>query len=195
MQLRPHGIHSKLGQDEGHRNVSTPPQPSDPPSPSHCGLKGEDMTEFTKQGSAVSDSEIDAFEAKIGLPIPAAYRAFLKVNNGGQPEFPYFEFSKHHDEIGDFEVFYALGGSVIQPSLEEAFENEKAYLPTGHFPIGRSGGNDLFTVSTDHQNAGCVWCRDYEIYSGNADHRASYFLVNQDFQEFLGSLCEWKWDD
>lgn len=43
------------------------------------------MTEFSETGPPVTTADVDAFEAKIGSPLPEDYRRFLLTTNGGVP--------------------------------------------------------------------------------------------------------------
>ena len=77
--------------------------------PSMAGrLAFRDTMVITEQicEEVVTDEALAEFQRKLGLPIPACYREFLKVHNGGRPGPSRFEFKGAEGKVEKDNVHY-----------------------------------------------------------------------------------------
>lgn len=146
-----------------------------------------------RQGTRkATESQIKAFEKKIGCELPEEYRSFLMTVNGGQPNpdcvrVPGVE---GFDNVGVGVLFHLQPAKPGPDELSYETERVTGLIPEGHLPIG--GSSDLFTLSLRPKSFGCVywWFHETDDLDGDGNflESAGYLLAGS-FNEFLTRIA------
>lgn len=101
---------------------------------------------------AVEPAEVGALERELGRPLPAAYRAFLEVANGGQLDYAIRVPNEPDGEVTCYSDLYALGcgddGKYGYGTLLGEYRAARDWWLAsevnleGWLPIARTGGDD-----------------------------------------------------
>lgn len=138
----------------------------------------------------IDEATLDAVQARIGRPIPAAYRRFLLEHNGGWPE------------PGDFSITWANGRQeqisvewFLPVNTQEVIDLEatlKVYrdrVPEALFPIARAGGGLVcVTVAGEQQGQVFFWDHEEEAEEGEPPTWDNLYPVAEHFDAFLANL-------
>lgn len=141
-----------------------------------------------KQVPKATETQVKAFEKRIGCSLPEEYRNFLMTYNGGQPN-PDCVAVPGVEGIDNVGVGVFMHLRATKPAMDELsyeVERVKTLLPSGHLPI--AGSSDLFTLSLKPKTFGSVywWFHETEELDdeGNFLEAAGYLLAGS-FDEFL----------
>jgi hypothetical protein len=147
------------------------------------------MPKFSDSFGAVSAPKISALEKRLGVKLPADYKAFLRNTNGGCPEPNCFTVP----DRGDALVGILYGIRRKRDSCDLEYEQEQATLwdplPTGYIAIGDDPGGCLLLLSTLGKNAGQVLFWDRKGFWVRKDGHNT-FPIADSFAGFLDSLHE-----
>ena len=135
-------------------------------------------------GGAASEAALAALESRFG-PLPEDYKAFLKANDGAEPNADHVV---HYDLDGE----KGAGGVAIRrfekaediPATVDQIEGwDASYLP---FAFDSSGNYFCFHLKTQEA---CVWDHDINAYIKVADGFSGFLDVIEafDLDEFLKS--------
>jgi len=150
-----------------------------------------EITKYKGKKSA-TESQVSALEKQLGCRLPDEYRNFLLTRNGGQPNPPYVQIPAipYIDNVGVSYIFGLFGTAKEYPSLFGAIQIHGPALPEGYLPIAR--GSDLFTLSLQKKDFGCIHFWDHETDQVDDDDRflksASRLLAGS-FDEFLTRIA------
>jgi hypothetical protein len=105
----------------------------------------------------VSEIELARFERDARLVLPADYRQFLLMHNGGRPVPADFMLTVD-GETSPWRVhfFYGLNDPVESCSLKWNLEVTKDTRPPGTLPIASDEGGNMFYLRWDKPDAGSV---------------------------------------
>jgi len=139
------------------------------------------ITRFRNSGPPIEEKDIVELEHKLGVTLPADYRAFLLRTNGGRPT-P--EESFGDEEFGSMmAMFYAAKHEDITVNIaqEQYAFNER--IPEDLLPIGEDRGGSQICIGIGQGNFGKVyfWSMDDEedLEEGEKpDYRNVYLLTN-----------------
>ena len=141
-------------------------------------------------GPPVSEVELAAFEAELASPLPADYREFLLLRNGGR-FYEHIAFGLPTDEYSEQwgldEVFRFFPAPDESPcGLRWNLETHRGRIPAQTLPIGDDGDNLLLIdLNTSSRGQLWLWVRDFEL-SRKADENR--IPVAQSFAE-LAAGC------
>ncbi len=140
-------------------------------------------------GPPLTAADLQAVEARIGRPIPPAYRAFLLQHNGGYPDLADFCFADSTGDGGSVAAF--LGVNVPAPmDLEHYLHVYRDRIPPTMFPIAHDPGGNLILLATAGPDNGAVYFWDHEAEAEEGDPPTAVNLtrIAADFAAFLSSL-------
>lgn len=138
-------------------------------------------------------AEIQSFEASQQILLPAEYKQFLLLHNGGKPDRRLFRFN--HSAVGEFVGEVGMFFSIDETSTDSLFEYMETYsgrVPTDLLPVARDIGGNLICISVGNANSGQMFFWDhegeYEIpVAKEVDYRNIDFLATS-FDEFVNHL-------
>lgn len=138
----------------------------------------------------VSDESWAEFQRKLGLPIPACYREFLELHNGGRPSPRGFEFKDVHGKLQKSNVHYFFGlHSGRVGSLTQQFEMYYDRVPLGLLPIARDPFGNLILLKLTIKRDAPVLFWDHELESEDEPTMENVSLVNESFENFINTLA------
>lgn len=145
-----------------------------------------DLTELniTQGGKSMrrpppSDAVIAAFEAEIGMPLPAELKHLLRFSNGGHPELDSVDGGEGGCAVSKF--YHLTEEDRGTESLWYAIEEWRPVVGPQFIPFARTGGGDPFLLDvsvTPHSVKICRHDEDMEIYE-----------VSPSFEAFIDSLA------
>jgi hypothetical protein len=131
---------------------------------------------------AVSDAELDLFEAELGAPLPRPYREFLQANNGGFPASNFAIWTNGSDRLF-VQYFFPLSSSATE-SLQQNLTSFPINLSHRRLlPIAVEGGGSYFLLNLDDGSV-VLWDRDPE------SPEAEFRQLSSDFSAFLNACGE-----
>ena len=134
-----------------------------------------------------TDEQLLALERWLGSSIPSAYRDFLKIVNGGSPNYAGVSDPVDYDEEETYlEEFYCLGFSDDEYrmdliELNEYNRSDECYtVPRNVLMVG--GANCVYQVgiSVDPSNYGSVLIWHPDCITWNSDQE----MADQDWEQF-----------
>jgi hypothetical protein len=141
--------------------------------------------EIVEAGENVTPEQVEAFEKKLGHPLPAAYRDFLSAHNGGRPIPSVIDIADCPSGATDVQVFLGLTGQFESETLEWSWDVFRERIPERLLPIADDSFGNLFCISLAGNDAGQVLFLDrYE------ESESRPYFVAKDFTEFLNKLRE-----
>jgi hypothetical protein len=140
---------------------------------------------FFEEGPPLRDADIDAFEQRVGVPLPPEYRAFLLVHNGGRVE-PATLYAYPSAAI---QYFLSIGGPIDASTCWDTFRNP-AYprMPPEHFPIAECEGGDLLTMVFEGPERGHIYHWDHEEEGDDTFTYENLTVVATSLDELLAGL-------
>jgi SMI1 / KNR4 family (SUKH-1) len=107
------------------------------------------------RGRAVSESEIAALEARIGIALPEDYRRFLLEVNGGRP-------TPENAEVSQLVItgLLSLGAEHESRDIEKCAEWAKESLPHPDLMLIGYADGALILLAHDGPHRGEVWSKD-----------------------------------
>lgn len=136
-------------------------------------------------GPPLHAEDLELFEKKQGITLPASYKAFLLATNGGRPERDLFAIrGLKGNPQGRIHVFFGLNDPVQSCNLDWNLDVFRERLPAGLLPIATTEGADKICLVVTGKPLGQVVYWDGHA---RADERSLYFLAD-DFASFGSSL-------
>src|SRR5665213_632955 len=140
---------------------------------------------------ATSPQEIDAVEARLGIELPAEYRAWLFRFNGGQPKPGTFHFkgvAEHSESVAWF--FAVYDGEYNNFETEYwAFKMQARRLPDALVPIADDGLGNIVCLAITGPDVGKIFFWDHELESDTGTPTYDNCrLVADSFGEFIDML-------
>jgi hypothetical protein len=139
------------------------------------------LTDLMNSGESVTDVDLDQFEGELGYSLPADYRSFLKLRNGG--------FLAYRSSFDDWPLdqLFSLYETHEPRSLRRLYKSYRSEIPQGFLAIGDGGSYSTTCLCLQADRYGQLfgWDRsDHFLYGweGSSDFLCSSFL------ELLGGL-------
>jgi cell wall assembly regulator SMI1 len=140
---------------------------------------------FEEAAPPASPEQVSATERALGMTLPAGYRDFLELHNGG-----YLEGGSFGGEI-TVERLFSAGETPVE-ELEDLVSARTTYsgpdsdhdLPDFLLPVGADLFGNLVCVSVAEGEAGTVYFWDHEI----ADPEDAYRSLGVSFEGFIDRL-------
>lgn len=134
--------------------------------------------------------QLEAFERRVGVTLPPAYREFISTGHGGQPE-PAFIVIRDGDKRWETWVssFYAIiSQSPMWLTIEDCPQWMWDELPHGALPIASTPRLGTFVLFTFDDRHGQVWAKDFDGCDEGDDPEKALYFVATDFNAFLAQL-------
>ena len=150
-----------------------------------------DMVE--PQSPPPSDEMIAAFEAKVGGPLPAAYRQFLQRCGGGRLRTALW--LNENVGVEDVAGFQASRKDVTR-SLPYYVDLYKGRIPTALVPIMSDGFGNKICLGIKGEHSGKIYFWDHELeydeddWIDDVSASENIQLVASSFDEFVAGLRE-----
>ncbi len=141
------------------------------------------MTTILDSNNPPSDSnKINIFEQEHGISLPADYRAFLRLHNGGKP-LPDVVTIPDCSQKAIIDHFLGLGRE--SEDLEDWMNELREDMPQGFIPIGFDpGGNAILLDLSD----GVIYYWDSaRFFDASTDDENTYWVANS-FEDLIKSL-------
>ena len=131
-------------------------------------------------GHPATDEQIAEFEKTEGITLPADYRAFLQIHNGGRPLPDSFPIGSDNGSL--LNTFFELGeGEGETNDLQTKCDRYHGRIPHTMIPIGCDAGNNIILLGVH----GEVWGRVYFLDQMNP---RPIFEIAPSFTAFLDSF-------
>jgi hypothetical protein len=111
---------------------------------------------FSNHFGPISERDVAEFERLLPLPLPASYRQFLLIENGGVARNP--------TEDDSMELMYGICDS--SNDLRENWRNNKRWWAKSMLPIGENGNQDLLKLDL---RDGAIYLRGKRVGSDFGD--------------------------
>ncbi len=149
------------------------------------------MIQVTSKFAAATEAVLLRCEERIGRPIPAAYRAFLRSNNGGRVVPSCFDYVDREGK-SDSAVNDLLGVDAGHESIDKYVATYAARIPSDLFPIADDPGGNLILIGAEGANAGKVffWHHEFDEDEGEPPTYDNVFFIADSLEAFLASLHE-----
>ncbi|WP_067145650.1 SMI1/KNR4 family protein [Pseudotamlana agarivorans] len=116
----------------------------------------------------ISSKEILEFERQIGFPLPNNYSDFLKINNGGQPEFDSIKVKIGKEiQLWSIKYFFGLHNKEYWASMYSTLKSLKNRIPTEFLPIANDGGGNYYLVNLSKDSFGKIYFWNHNTESKN----------------------------
>jgi hypothetical protein len=131
---------------------------------------------LTRCGDPLGEADVVAFERELGVRLPAEYRDFLLLRNGGRFE-PFLAFplptEEYSDYFGLWNVYGLLRASTDPTTdLRVTLEVHEGRIPRHTLPIADDGDNELLLdLGVERNGALFLWIRDDEMVKDVEDNR------------------------
>ena len=150
----------------------------------------------------VTEHDILIFESVNHIVIPAVYRNFLLLHNGGRPVPSKFTLYARYPgneawhgtgkDISSVAWFNAINSE--SEDLGEAIDYLQGRLPAGFFPFARDPGGNEICLATEGPLAGQVFFWDHEFEAdpdtGEVPTMRNVYYIADSFQAFLDGLFD-----
>ncbi|NHZ38652.1 SMI1/KNR4 family protein [Massilia aquatica] len=142
-----------------------------------------------KNLTQINPDDVIAFENRIDRDLPADYKSFLLLNNGGRTDLCVLTVEKFGTVIvNDF--FGLEDGSSLD--LDDNLETFRGRIPDGFLPFANDPGGNLFLLTLNGTAPGGVFFWDHE----NEPHTAplhwnefkNVYKIADSFQDFVQQL-------
>ncbi|HMY18600.1 MAG TPA: SMI1/KNR4 family protein, partial [Polyangium sp.] len=138
---------------------------------------------FFDEGAPLTAEDIDALETTVGKPFPPEYRAFLLAHNGGRPESAIVDIDDCPAGASVVQMFLGVTGPVESETLEWSWKVFQGRIPERLLPVADDPFGNLFCLSLDDQDRGCVFFLDRYEESPAQPH-----LAARSWNDFLAKL-------
>ena len=141
-----------------------------------------------------SDEAIKRIEEQLSISLPAEYRSFLLVHNGGRVSPAVFRFKnesgKHSDSCVDWFLAIYDGEYNNFESYFETYKLDQQRLPPELVPIAHDPGGNLICISVSCSQKGGVffWDHENECEISETPTYANVLLFGDSFSTFLAGL-------
>ncbi len=146
------------------------------------------MTKIETPGQALSQSDVQNLEKKLGVTLPDDYRNFLLTYNGGSPRPEGIDIQGYGDS--DVQVFFGIGRAIESSCIGWNLETLGDRLPEGLVPVASDSGGNVFCISLRKQDYGFVLYADLDAVFGDLAAGTPLYRVAANFLAFLESLGE-----
>ncbi len=136
-----------------------------------------------KRGPAITDIEIDTFEARIRHALPSDYRTFLLTCNGGRPNFHVIR----NATTGDLGVQSFFGICDNESfDIDSEFRRMRGRWPSRFLSIGIDDCGNHFCLSLGAPDFGNIywWFHEAEADEDEEPTELNLHLVAGSFSEF-----------
>ena len=154
--------------------------------------KRRSTIKFVDSQAPLSEADLQAVEARLGISFPSDYRHFLRRHNGGRPELDTFHFKYETGPYTDSCVdrFYAIYNGE-HDNFEKVFQFCKAdgLLQENMIAVADDPGGNMICLSVSGPDTNSVYFWDHEAYNED-DKGANLHLLADSFGEFLDGLTK-----
>ena len=116
--------------------------------------------EFAESYDAISPTDLEKVENKVGYQLPQEYKSFLLKHNGGRPLLDAVRYKNEHFDFVAY--FYAIRGEMYHDDLARQIGEHEDMIPEGYLPIAESPGGDVFCISLKESTMGAIFHWDHE---------------------------------
>ena len=148
------------------------------------------ITRMQRSRAKLSEQAIVNAEAQLGFALPAPYRNFLLLYNGGHPEPAAFPIDNNPaDTHGLVQAFLCINEQDVY-NLATYVKRYRNRVPAGFLPIAVDPGGNLICLAMAGARAGKVyfWDHEEEAEEGQPPTDKNVFLIANTFDEFLSRL-------
>ena len=146
------------------------------------------MVTMEEQGPKLSDVDISALEARLGVALPLSYRQFLLVFNGGVPTPDNVDVEGLEGGAADVQVFFGVGRAIEATCIEWNTATLTERLDSWLVPIASDSGGSVFCLSVRREDHGSVLYCDLTSVFGDLGIRPPLYFVARDFEAFVAKL-------
>jgi hypothetical protein len=150
---------------------------------------------ITNSFNSITENDVIAFEAKIGIDLPLEYRQFLLTYNGGVPALIVFPIKENkRDTRSMLQILFGLKQEGVN-SLEHRVDEIGERFPIDLLPIGNDLGGNIICISIRGVNRGKIffWELETEKEDEGPPDYSNVYPVTDSFNEFLNSLTAPNW--
>lgn len=141
----------------------------------------------------LSEEGLNAVELKFGIMLPAQYRKFILIHNGGFPTPSKFEFigskgRKENSTVHYFLSIYDGRYSNFEYHYQD-FKIQSRRVPDELVPIAYDSFGNLVCIAVKGEHTGAVYFWDHENEApGEIPWSKNVHLIQPTFEKFLESL-------
>jgi len=138
---------------------------------------------------SIEEDDVKKFETRNNITLPATYRQFLLLNNGGYPDLSRFSFDKNIRVVNCFLPLVAPTG-YYDSMVNYISVYADRYPSNDMLPIASSGGGDMILVGYSSKYLGKIyyWNHNFEAEEAGKDYFENIKNISSDFNNFLNIL-------
>lgn len=147
------------------------------------------MIKITSGNPQITEKDMAAFEARIGVRLPEDYREFMLAYNGGEPDRTAFNAKKYGGSI--MQRFFCLGPAYYESDGFDGVLNAyEGRIPPDFLPIARDMSGNLILIGTKQKRVGKIYFWWHENEGENKAWLKNIFNIDRSFTAFLNNLEE-----
>ncbi len=139
-------------------------------------------------GPPLTEARISALERKLRIVLPAAYKSFLLLYNGGKPDpdcFPIRGWDRNPS--GSIHYFDGIDKPINSSNIEWNYRILRGRMPRELFPIAGDGSGNLICISLGGANKGSVYIWNHDEEHAPPTYQNVYFIA-ETFEAFVDSI-------
>jgi hypothetical protein len=146
---------------------------------------------WVKSRESLFEQDIVNLETQFKISLPAPYRDFLLLHNGGQPTLTKFPLQNNPSDTHAYiEYFFCIKDNDIY-NLAVWVRRFKSRIPYDLIPIAIDLGGNLICLSVIGERIGKVyfWDHEEEVGEGKEPWGKNLYFIANNFTEFLENLA------
>ncbi|UUC44114.1 SMI1/KNR4 family protein [Flavobacterium cerinum] len=146
------------------------------------------MTQIIVPNSKIDEGQLVEFEKEIEARLPEAYRQFLLLHNGGQPDNTEFTAKKYGGSI--IQRFFGFNTPYNTDNFDYIRSTFKDRVPDSFLPIGRDMLGNLILIGIRQKYQGRIYFWWHENESDKKAWFKNIYTISNSFTDFFDNLKE-----
>lgn len=146
------------------------------------------MIQIIKPNAEINKELLADFEKQIKANLPADYKQFLLLNNGGQPDKTEFTAKKYGKSI--LQSFFGFNTPYKSDNFDYILSTFKDRVPHDFLPIARDMLGNLILIGIGKKYEGKVYFWWHENEGEKKAWLKNIYSISNSFNDFLESLKE-----
>lgn len=143
---------------------------------------------FVPTGPELSEVEVGWLEARLGIKLPAEYRAFLQATNGGRVRPNIIDVPGLDGGEADVNDFLGLGTPLESDSIEWNVKVLAQRLDGNWLPFANDSLGNAYCLSLRVADFGSVVYCDLQSVFATYDVKPQFYPLARTFTEFMSRL-------
>jgi cell wall assembly regulator SMI1 len=143
---------------------------------------------FVPKGPELSEADVGGLEARLGIKLPADYRAFLQATNGGRVRPNNIDVPGLPGGEAEVNNFLGIGTPIVSSSIVWSLETLSQRLDGNWLPFAHDSGGNAYCFSLRAADFGSVAYCDLQSVFAMYDVKPQFYPLARNFTEFMSRL-------